>query len=199
MADKSEKLAKILQKAQEDAPEDFKALMDYLTLAERVPEIAVDQNLYPSNGEYDTWNNKIALDYAGGTTSTLMHELTHAAQNSISLQSSRKNMRGTTVGTRDPDRALESAMRKMWNNPKEIISALLGRETISVDPSYNSYRTQTNESQAFGVGNMARKEPRTYETNSGHLDATRAQEFMVLLDLAHRRLQANRDKEKENK
>ena len=184
----------------------YNDLMDFLASRLAVPEIS-QKYLGPSTGGQfiSGWgepkNGRIELNW-GATPSTLLHELTHAADRQISYQSSdleerhRKEtplldyLRGKTVLTPEEVR-LAMGYRKLHYDPKKDYKdpARYPRQQLikKMAPEWAKenydYRSGDGELVAYGMGSTA---PRRSNRAPLHVDPTMATEFSILLDLAQR-------------
>ena len=122
-----------------------------------------------------------------GMTNTLLHELTHAADRQITKDAF-EYMRS------DPQ-LYDAWMKLSGRLPRQAFSgqpvnAREAREEMAyrINPSWydtnNAYRASNTELPAWGVSNAAI--PSVYDSAPQHLNATLAQEFDILLDLASR-------------
>jgi hypothetical protein len=145
-------------------------------------------------GKYDSDANRMS----GNTPSTMAHELTHAAQWNLLMNSAKgiqeKKRSGAKVSSQENQ--FLDAMQKTYGesfgtagqaNKRNQEQAGRVRQAqlqslynTSGNPKYDSYRTSRRELEAFGVGDM---------TSMGnldvkpHLNPTMAQEFGVLFEL----------------
>lgn len=123
--------------------------------------------------------------------STMTHEMVHAAQDRMSVQVNNKKY--TSPQYKDAYRklGLDSAALA-----KAISSSWVKKDRAVTD---SLYRTTAPELAAFGVGNSVipqhmRDAGAINNPAPPHVDATAAQEFMILLDLATRNLRAGATK-----
>jgi hypothetical protein len=184
----------------------YNDLMDFLASRLAVPEIS-QKYLGPSTGGQfiSGWgepkNGRIELNW-GATPSTLLHELTHAADRQISYQSSdleerhRKEtplldyLRGKTVLTPEEVR-LAMGYRKLHYDPKKDYKdpARYPRQQLikKMAPEWAKenydYRSGDGELVAYGMGSTV---PKRHYRAPLHVDPTMATEFSILLDLAQR-------------
>lgn len=148
-------------------------LMDYLQMANFVPGILANVPMPDGiEGQWDPVTNQIQVNDEFNT-SALVHELTHSAQDAIIRQA-------------ENDPRLRDAVLKLMEG---VGLGGTSNELLSQDspirqagPEYRAYRSTPYEQQAHGMGEMLQDNP----IPTGHLDATRAQEFMIMLDLAMR-------------
>lgn len=113
--------------------------------------------------------------------STVLHELTHSAQDAF-----REEAKGTNRQFVEGYKKLyeTKASQREQDMPLRRLADSLNATWAQTN---QNYRSAPFEIQAFGVGNAATKRPES--TGAGapaHLDATAATEFMILLDLATR-------------
>ena len=184
----------------------YNDLMDFLASRQAVPEIT-QTYLGPSTGGQfiSGWgepkNGRIELNYET-TPSTLLHELTHAADRQISHQASdleerhRKEtplldyLRGKTVLTPEEVR-LAMGYRKLHYDPKKDYKdparyprqQLISKMAPEWAKENYDYRSGDGELVAYGMGSTV---PRRHNRAPLHVDPTMATEFSILLDLAQR-------------
>jgi hypothetical protein len=184
----------------------YNDLMDFLASRQAVPEITQTYLGPSTGGEFTSgWgapkNGKIEVNW-GATPSTLVHELTHAADRQISHQASdleerhRKEtpifdyIRGKTVLTPEEVR-LAMGYRKLHYNPNKDYGdpARYPRQQLinKMAPEWSKknydYRSGDGELVAYGMGSTV---PRRGYRAPLHVDPTMATEFSILLDLAQR-------------
>jgi hypothetical protein len=184
----------------------YNDLMDFLASRLAVPEISQTYLGPSTGGEFTSgWgapkNGKIEVNW-GATPSTLVHELTHAADRQISHQASdleerhRKEtpifdyIRGKTVLTPEEVR-LAMGYRKLHYNPNKDYGdpARYPRQQLinKMAPEWSKknydYRSGDGELVAYGMGSTV---PRRGYRAPLHVDPTMATEFSILLDLAQR-------------
>jgi hypothetical protein len=183
-----------------DSPE-YNALSEYMMSRRAMPEMDFNAALgdtrgrteYPSGfGKSDvpsrgrlSLNWRIPEDRAN---STLIHEMTHAAQNEWAKQmydifiKLRSNPETVTT----EERQFYDAYQKTFGtvNPNSGIAKFVEGISPSWGKSEERYRASNEEVLPFGVGNMQRI-PGTY-TAPAHIDATAATEAMILNNLAYR-------------
>ena len=174
-----------------------KQMLNYLTAAGQMP--AVQEAALP----YDVYGKFAGIDGPTGTltmSSTLSparapqtgtHEIAHAVDQAIAVQAG--NYR-RSFGYNQ----LEDAYNKLVNfgtagaGPREFGDPRYGM-AAKIDPQwaekYGNYRSSPGELAAWAVENIVRHPqlPETYNPPA-HLNATLAQEFEILLDLAMRDL-----------
>ena len=164
------------------------ALLNYLTLADKLPSFAYSNSLGPEiNGEYKPSENAIYIASGNPVPEqrrTAVHELTHAADDAMYRQ------------TKQASQQFADAYAKLIYKygrgvaPSEFnATALAKRIAPAWQQENSSYRASNLEIPAFGVGNHSSPLPVANPAPS-HIDATAATEFMILLDLAVRDLQA---------
>jgi hypothetical protein len=184
----------------------YNDLMDFLASRLAVPEISQTYLGPSTGGEFTSgWgapkNGKIEVNW-GATPSTLVHELTHAADRQISHQASdleerhRKEtpifdyIRGKTVLTPEEVR-LAMGYRKLHYNPNKDYGdpARYPRQQLinKMAPEWSKknydYRSGDGELVAYGMGSTV---PRRGYRAPLHVDPTMATELSILLDLAQR-------------
>jgi hypothetical protein len=192
-------------------PDDrYQQLMRYLTARNAVPQMQA-MALPGIYGSFQRLQNApegvLRIDHNRGFTpdlvNTLNHELTHAAENQMINQYYDQEARFGLVGklksfftgketVRTPaERRFADAYEKLLKGDQT--QALTGRisKEWAGDKStdYNAYRTTGHETRAFGVGNSdgrrVYQDTRSAESAAApHVDATVANEFMILLDSA---------------
>jgi hypothetical protein len=184
----------------------YNDLMDFLASRLAVPEIT-QKYLGPSTGGQFTsgWgepkNGRIELNYET-TPSTLVHELTHAADRQISGQAldlqtrHRKEtpiidyIRGKTSLTPEEVRLVMGYKKLHYDHDKNYLdSTRYPRQELvkKLAPEWAKenydYRSADNELAAYGMGSTV---PRRSNRAPLHVDPTMATEFSILLDLAQR-------------
>jgi hypothetical protein len=184
----------------------YNDVMDFLASRQAVPEIT-QTYLGPSMGGQfiSGWgepkNGRIELNYET-TPSTLLHELTHAADRQISHQASKLEdrnrketpildyIRGKTVLTPEEER-FAMGYRKLHYDPTKDYKdpARYPRQELvkKLAPEWAKenydYRSGDGELVAYGMGSTV---PRRSNRAPLHVDPTMATEFSILLDLAQR-------------
>jgi hypothetical protein len=184
----------------------YNDLMDFLASRQAVPEIT-QTYLGPSMGGQfiSGWgepkNGRIELNYET-TPSTLLHELTHAADRQISHQASQLEDRhrketplldylgGKTVLTPEEVR-LAMGYRKLHYDPIKDYKdparyprqQLMSKMAPEWAKENSDYRSGDGELVAYGMGSTV---PRRSNRAPLHVDPTMATEFSILLDLAQR-------------
>lgn len=148
-------------------------LMDYLQMANFVPGILANVPMPDGyEGSWDPVTNQIQVNDENNE-GAIVHELTHSAQDAIIRQA-------------ENDPRLRDAVIKLMEGLRVggTTDELLSKDSPvrEASPEYRQYRSTPYEQQAHGMGEMAQENP----IPTGHLDATRAQEFMIMLDLAMR-------------
>lgn len=123
-----------------------------------------------------------SVDISANSVNTMVHELTHAAQ---------KQMKDQAYAGGAGDRFLQGYNKLMGSGPGNGPGAILQRMAPDWDKANKDYRTTPNEAQAHAIGNQTRP-PHASMVAPAHVDATLAQEFMILLDLATRDQAAQR-------
>ncbi len=132
----------------------------------------------------------------GVNPSTVVHELTHAADSQLINQYYnilRKN-RGAFTQLTPLERQFKDAYEKLYSAPnkffepknierdqRRIMAKKLGEDWAEAK---SNYRSTSRELSAFGMGNVT--QPKRELDAPQHLDPTMATEFSVLLDLANR-------------
>lgn len=181
-------------------------LMDYLAARDAVPGVT-QTYLGPSTGGQfiSGWgepkNGKIEVNW-GASPSTLVHELTHAADRQIGQQAldlkerHRKEtplldwLRGKTVLTPEEVRLVLGYNKLHFNVDKDIKDperyprqATVNKLAPEWAKKNYDYRSADNELVAYGMGSTV---PRRHNRAPLHVDPTMATDFSVLLDLAQR-------------
>lgn len=175
----------VLLRAASEKPE-YRAVADYLMARRAMPPI---EERYLSDGVSGMYerntifgndlprNGKVTLNKSNSPSTsvgTLVHELTHAAQNQLSQQqASRKERAGPQF---------DDAYKKLMLGQAGKLAALLNPQFAA---KTSDYRSTSNELQAFGMGNVM-SPGRPDSPAPAHTDATMATEFQILLDLAMR-------------
>jgi hypothetical protein len=181
---------------------EYSQIVEYLAQSEHLPALTAADlpegvlGAYVMPGFADSEYKKpvIELDrfYTGSSSpanvaATVLHEFTHASQSAM-----RKQVKN--AGTQ-----FKEAHSKLYSGPdrtreRDMPLAELAKQLDASWADENAgYRSAPFEIQAFGVGNSATKTPSSGRPPP-HLDATAATEFMILLDLAMRDLQAQQKK-----
>lgn len=183
MADRDKVAAELVLRDAMATPEG-KMLLRYLQSAQQMPTVGFKQLPEGIGGYYLKGNTG---DPEGGLTGTvqlnkdfarfadyadkdavalLLHELTHAAQ---------------TQMDRKGGPSLDAALQKLAPAQSKL------RPQGEQSPE-QAYRIKPREMQAFGIGNSVGQPSSSaiYRAPTSHMDATMAQEFMILLDLAIR-------------
>lgn len=183
----------------------FQQLMQYLQTSGKVPDMKADylgegvRGAYITPGYTDKKYSKptIVLDdlliasRPQAAVSTLIHELTHAADSSMYSQAMDKKA-GTQF--KEAHGKLREDFSKRYSAPGRIPAVETARK---LDPQWlfrnEDYRATSDELHSFAVGNSAVPQTRL-QSGPAHLDATLATELMILLDLAQRDLQSRNKK-----
>lgn len=182
MADSSIDVPKLLDKIQDT--DIGRYLVSILTATGKLPEIDTSKRLdEDTNGEYslDTGIVNISpnLDLTGWggisqrpkSGQVLAHELTHAAD---------ARMVKTVYTDKNFPSDLGTQIKKFWLND----SADAAQKELAAKTDDDSYRARLDESGAFGVGNTLGSQLGYSPTRPiNHLDASRAQDFMVQSEL----------------
>ena len=136
------------------------------------------------------------------TMATLAHEMTHAVQNNLLLNTAmtiqRKKQQGEKITDQEQQylRASEQIFADQFGNvgsfdrrkfeqdrksyqtmAKDFYSSPQGRK------DFESYRRSPSEAQAFGVGNMSRQSDLSRPGQNPHFDPSMATEFDILLSM----------------
>lgn len=182
-----------------DSPE-YRALADYLMTRRAMPELNTVAPLGDTRGqmEYPGWgtsdvpsrgrlsiNWRIPEDRA---TSTLTHEMTHAAHRQWGEQmlDISRRLRSNPETVTDDERRFYDAYDKIFGTagPVKGIAGMVNSFAPSWGKSEAGYRASNDEVLPFGVGNM-QAFPGTYAAPP-HVDASAATEAMILNELAVR-------------
>lgn len=160
-------------------------ILAYLVAANKLPQSSVQKLPDQTYGVYSPRENTIRLqdftsDYwRDAYPNVATHEMVHAAQNAMDKQN------GLFASEQ-----FSSAVSKLTTQGPAVALSPLWAEA-------NRYRSSPLEAQAFGVAEHAAPSPqlkKVFPAPPAHLDATAATEFMILLDLAMRDLQAKQKK-----
>lgn len=145
--------------------------------------------------------------FSTGNRTELAHEMTHAVQNNLlqataaSLANKKRNekltaqeqqfldafnkINGSGIGL--PGIFTSEQQKKLEEDRNKTVDALYYNRLNQNEkqPEWDKYRTNPNEIQAWGVGNMSSKNKGFDPTNSKlqHLDPTFATEFDILLSM----------------
>lgn len=200
-------VADLLTQLAKEAPGLTERMLAYLGMAGKMPSVGFSYLGENTSGEYDSSTNKVTM--AGQNPSTLAHELTHAVRSAMSTQASvDKNMNGKEEATKtftgftksESDSVARKILDSLRDVPAGYVEALLGGsrlgDSVRQNSQYSNYRTSSAERQPWGVGEAVNpsKSIDPYDS-SGHLNATMATEFEILLDLMTRRLKTVRQEE----
>ena len=134
------------------------------------------------------------------TMATLTHEMTHAVQNNLLLNTAmtiqRKKQQGEKITDQEQQylraseqifadqfgnvgsfdrRKLEQDRKSYQTMAKDFYSSPQGRK------DFESYRRSPSEAQAFGVGNMSRQSDLSRPGQNPHFDQSMSTEFDILL------------------
>lgn len=192
------KLKTLLDNASDNS--DFKTLYTFLNDKGSLPNMKVDSSL-SSRGEFTYGDGQPAegnLSVGGsskGFVSTLVHEMTHAADRQmiqLSLDIEKSIRKGEKV-SKEEEQFLSNwkksfGARSVGEGGGEAVGLKSLMKTIA-DPKWLSenqdYRTTRAESIAHGVGNVNKKSSEIYNLQS-HMDPSIATEFMILLNQANK-------------
>jgi hypothetical protein len=201
MADRDyEILEKGMVGAHEANPEVYSEIVNYLGKYGKIPEFAREY-LGGASGafEYDPWDlngktrGRILFDRRYGAipqSSTVIHELTHAADRQLGFHYAALKEQGIQNQFTDayeqfrtvPRRSLLDSSERKGMGVEEAIKKL---SPNSWREDNKEYRTDPKEAIAYGVGNSATKTRDSYDTPL-HLDPTLSTNFRILMDLANR-------------
>lgn len=192
------KLKTLLDNASENS--DFKTLYSFLKDKDSLPNMKVDSSLdskgqftygegEPAEGSITVWGS------SKGFVSTLVHEMTHAADRQMVKLSSdiEKSIRKGEKVSKEEEQFLSNwkksfGVRSIGEGGGEAVGLKSLMKSIA-DPKWLSenqdYRTTRAESIAHGVGNVNKKSSEIYNLQS-HMDPSIATEFMILLNQANR-------------
>tara|TARA_R110000803_G_scaffold205868_1_gene272786 strand:+ start:47 stop:742 length:696 start_codon:yes stop_codon:yes gene_type:complete len=162
-----------------------------------LPQQSADYSLGSNSGTYLPDRNLLFAPDATDqeNKNTLAHEMSHAAQHSLLLPAAKKIAKKTDK-TPQEQRFLDAfrkllpslksgakvSDRKQATKEQDKLTEALFKNKAPKD-AYNTYRTQPQELQSFGVGNMSQKGQPTNQLNNLHLDPTMASEFSLLMNL----------------
>jgi hypothetical protein len=178
---------------------DLSKIYNYLQSRRSVPMFEVDNDLRDTTTQatYDHRDNTIRINpNARSLESTIPHEMTHAAQEQMGWQWLRGLNNRNTEGNTGLDRQYVDAYEKLHRTPTKLPSNGINPKTslpYLEGPKEERYRTGQNEREAFGMGNM--QLPDYVERGfpmPPHYDATAASEHSILLELAQRAAQQQR-------
>ena len=170
-------------------------LVGYLSSRRMMPPISIGKTggasgVFESNSIFGSELPKtgvVKVGYGAGP-STVVHELTHAADTQISSQYYElKNKRGDLT---PEERQFMRAFEKLAYDPFGRGDKALPRRTLAekLDPAWakkhSDYRATNRELPAWGMG--ATVTPDDAYGRPLHLDPTMASEFSILLDMANR-------------
>ena len=162
-----------------------------------LPQQSADYSLGNASGSYIPDRNLLFAPNATDqeNRNTLAHEMSHAAQYNLFLPAT-KTIAKKKDKTPEEQQFLD-AFRKLLPSLKSGAKVSDRKQAIDVQDkltealfknksprdAYNSYRTESQELQAFGVGNMSQKGQPTNQLQNLHLDPTMASEFSLLMNL----------------
>lgn len=173
----------------------YRDLVEYLSSRRMMPPISLDKPFGGGVFERDSFfsdslpkTGVVKIGYGAGP-STLVHELTHAADNQIHQQYFQlKNKRGEL--TPAEQQFMQAYEKLSYNSTRRNPDESLVRESLArkLDPEWakknRAYRASNTELPAWGMGFAV--EPRRDYDQPLHLDPTMATEFSILLDMANR-------------
>ena len=136
------------------------------------------------------------------TMATLTHEMTHAVQNNLLLNTAmtiqRKKQQGEKITDQEQQylRASEQIFADQFGNVGSFDRRKFEQDTKSYQAmakdfysspqgrkDFESYRRSPSEAQAFGVGNMSRQSDLSRPGQNPHFDPSMATEFDILLSM----------------
>jgi hypothetical protein len=136
------------------------------------------------------------------TMATMAHEMTHAVQNNLLLNTAMeiqyKKQRGEKLSDQEQQylRASEQIFSDQFGNVGSFDRRKFVKDTESYknmmkdfyssprgDKEFERYRKSPSEAQAFGVGNMSYASDLSRPGQNPHLDPSMAQEFDILLSM----------------
>jgi len=197
-------------------------MADGLFNASRLYEVLKQYGLLPKHANYSPagdaqglfsaeLNRMVAPDaslvgkdqYAkDATMATFAHEMTHAVQNNLLLNTARqiqyKKQRGEKLSDQEQQylRASEQMFADQFGNVGSFDRRKFDQDTKSYkamakdfysspygSKTFESYRRSPSEAQAFGVGNMSYKSDVSRPGQNPHFDPSMAQEFDILLSM----------------
>ncbi len=179
---------------------DFKTLYSFLQDKNSLPEMKVDPSI-DSRGVFtygDGMPSSGVLSVGGssqGYVSTLVHEMTHAADRQMIRlsQDIEKAIRNKEKVSNEEKQFLENwkksfGARSIGEGGGEAVGMKSLMKSVA-DPKWLSdnqdYRTTRSESIAHGVGNVNKKASEIYNLQT-HMDPSIATEFMILLNQANK-------------
>ena len=190
------KLKTLLDNASDNS--DFKTLYSFLKDKDSLPNMKVDSSLdsrgqftygegEPAEGSITVWGS------SKGFVSTLIHEMTHAADRQMIKLSSdiEESIRKGEKVSKEEKQFLSNwkksfGVRSIGEGGGEAVGLKSLMKSIA-DPKWLSenqdYRTTRAEAIAHGVGNVNKKSSEIYNLQS-HMDPSIATEFMILLNQA---------------
>ena len=180
---------------------DMAGLFDASRLYEALREVGLlPQHSNITGGRYSPDTNKMT----GRSPETMAHEMTHAAQWNLLMNSARniqekkrndqevspqeeqflqgiQKIYGESFGTIGQRDYGTKVRQKQATETRE--KQIQGMYKPFKDEDYNSYRTSRRELEAFGVGSFAKGTERYVTDEQPHLNPTMAQEFDILFSL----------------
>lgn len=186
----------------------YEALKQYGLLPKHV-------NMYPggdTTGMYNPEINRLVAEDTSrlgkdqyprdATMATMAHEMTHAVQNNLLLNTAmtiqRKKQQGEKITDQEQQylRASEQIFADQFGNVGSFDRRKFMKDTESYksmmkdfyssprgDKDFERYRKSPSEAQAFGVGNMSYRSDLSRPGQNPHLDPSMAQEFDILLSM----------------
>ena len=187
-----------MSRAHEANPEVYSEIVNYLGKYGKIPEFARDY-LGDESGEfnYNGWDSKdrgeILFNKKYGAIphpSTVLHELTHAADRQLGLHYAALRKQGIQNQFTDAYEQFRTVPRRsLFDNSEQkgmgVEEAIKKLSPKSWRETNKDYRAIPNEALAFGVGNSATQTLDSYNAPL-HLDPTLYTNFRILLDLANR-------------
>jgi hypothetical protein len=172
-------------------------LVDYLSARRMMPPIYQKPLGSVGEFEYDTWFGKLPRTGVvnismTGEPSTVVHELTHAADRQLGWQYNELKNKKRRQDLSPVELQFMDAYEKLIYNPGSGFGqkpeANRTKTAKSLAPEWakqkSGYRATGHELAAFGMGSSVA--PNTMNPAPLHVDPTYASEFEVLLDLANR-------------
>jgi len=162
-----------------------------------LPQQSTTQSSRSNSGTYVPSRNLLFASKATDqeNKNTLAHEMSHAAQRNLLLPAAKNIAKKSDKSFQEQqfldafrkllpslNSGASSTERKQALKEQDKLTEALFKNKAPKD-SYNTYRTDPEELQSFGVGNMSQKGQPANQLSNLHLDPTMATEFSLLMKL----------------
>jgi len=180
----------------------YNDLVNFLTSMQKMPKIKQEYLGPYVSGQYDStnWEGPGVITVAhNASPSTVVHELTHAADRQLGNLSydlrERASLFDRLMGRSSltpEEKQFVDSRKKLYYDPDKNVNDPTrdARENFvnKLAPEWakrkRDYRAKDNELIAYGMGSTI--EPNTYNRAPLHIDPTMATDFSIMLDLAQR-------------